>query len=255
MNQIEREELVERYLAGEMSQPEESNFFLHVAVDDELQRTLKAFQIVDRTIQSDRDQAVSEHSPYRDHVMALLIATPAVISGGVATAVSHAASGAGSSIATGSVAGTSAAVAGGASWLAGFGLAKIVAALVLGGSLLVGTGVAVRSWMSADEQPARQQTTPAVQPAPAVPQAPVAPSETAGQPGEAVPAADAVAGAPNTDRAVTAPVRQGNGVAQRAQRRPATTVAPARHPDEPVKLGPQTNVNPSDAILNSGGKK
>ena len=47
MTQIEREELVERYLAGEMSQTQESDFFLHVAVDDELQRTLKAFRIMD----------------------------------------------------------------------------------------------------------------------------------------------------------------------------------------------------------------
>lgn len=174
MTQIEREEIVERYLAGELSQADEANFFLHVAVDDELQRTLKAFQIMDRTIHADREVQVPERSRYREHIMAMLAVTPAMISGGMVAAGSNVVS-----------SGTAAVSAGTGSTLAaagGFGIAKMVVGALLGGSLLVGGGVMVKKWVGADDVPAR--SAPAVVTAPQA--APPAPAVEA--PADAVPA-------------------------------------------------------------------
>lgn len=88
MTQFEREDLVERYLAGEMAPDQEAEFFLHVAVDDELQRTLKAFRIMDKAISRDRESGAGERSRYREHIMAMLAASPAVVGEGAAGASS-----------------------------------------------------------------------------------------------------------------------------------------------------------------------
>ena len=75
MTQYEREELVERYLSGEMTSAQEGEFFLVAAVDEELQRTLKAYRIMDRAMMNDRDVAVTENSQYRNRVMGMLAAS------------------------------------------------------------------------------------------------------------------------------------------------------------------------------------
>ncbi len=93
MTQIEREGLVERYLSGEMTVAEESDFFLHVAVDDELQRTLKAFRIMDQAIQNDAATAVAQRSHYREQVFGLLVASHPVAGGEGGAPVASAAAG------------------------------------------------------------------------------------------------------------------------------------------------------------------
>ncbi len=135
MMQHNREELVERYLAGQMTAAEESEFFLNVAVDDELQRTLRSYRIVENSIQSDSVAAVRDRSPYRDKVMTLLAATPAVVG---ATA---AAAGAASSGAT-----ATSAAAGMAAW-------KVVLLGVIGASAVIGTAVTVGPRLLDDRSP------------------------------------------------------------------------------------------------------
>jgi len=123
MNQNEREVLVDRYLSGQLSSAEESDFFLKVAVDPELQRTLKAFKIVDRVVERDRE-SVPVHGRYRDHVMSLIAATHVVAGGGaVASGIAQAQVGA-------SVGSASAGVSGGAIAAGAFGLKGILAAIV-----------------------------------------------------------------------------------------------------------------------------
>jgi hypothetical protein len=147
MTQYEREELVERYLSGEMTSAQEGEFFLVAAVDEELQRTLKAYRIMDRAMLNDRDTAVMENSDYRSRVMGML-------------AASHVAG-------TGSVAGSDAprattpveeAPAGG--FWRGFG------ASILGASLVVGMIVAISSVNDdatpAAKSPAQRQAVPSV---------------------------------------------------------------------------------------------
>lgn len=164
MTQIEREELVERYLAGEMSQIEESDFFLHVAVDNELQRTLRAFRIMDHAIRSDREVVVAERSPYRENIMALLAATP--IAGGVGAGMAGSASSAAGTASTGasSVAGSASAAvssagvastavvgssagasAGATGFLGALSVWKIVTMALVGGMLAAGTAMVVSS--------------------------------------------------------------------------------------------------------------
>lgn len=137
MTQIEREDLVERYLAGEMNPAQEAEFFLHVAVDDELQRTLKAFRIMDRTIGNEREAAISEQSRYREHIMAMLAVTPAVVSGG-------------------GVAGTAASSgsAGAAGTAAGLGAWKTVLIAIVAGSVAAGTAVVVIPKIIGGDEPA-----------------------------------------------------------------------------------------------------
>jgi hypothetical protein len=140
MTQYEREELVERYLSGEMTSAQEGEFFLVAAVDEELQRTLKAYRIMDRAMLNDRDTAVMENSDYRSRVMGML-------------AASHVAG-------TGSVTGSDAprattpaeeAPAGG--FWRGFG------ASILGASLVAGMIVAI-STVSDDATPAAKSPAP-----------------------------------------------------------------------------------------------
>ena len=83
MNQNERDTIVDRYLTGTLSSAEESDFFLAVAVDPELQRTLKSFQIMDRVIARDRD-SVPAQGRYREHVMGMLAASHVIAGGGAA---------------------------------------------------------------------------------------------------------------------------------------------------------------------------
>lgn len=167
MTQIEREDLVERYLAGEMTATQESEFFLHVAVDDELQRTLKAFRIMDKAILNDRESAVAERSHYREQVFGLLAATS--VAGGAA-----ATTGASSAAAGGSAAGASGAGLGGA-----LGAWKSVLISLVAGGLAIGTAVVVLPSILGNDKPAQQQSGQvAPQPAP-VPGSAPAPTQIA----------------------------------------------------------------------------
>ncbi len=232
MTQIEREEIVERYLAGELSQADEADFFLHVAVDDELQRTLKAFQVMDRTIQADRDVEVPERSRYREHIMAMLAVTPAMISGGMVAAGSNVVSSGSAAVSAG--AGSTLAAAG------GLGIAKMVVGVLLGGSLLVGGGVMVKKWVGTDDVPAR--SAPAVV---ATPQA-APPAPAVASPADAVPAdANAVqaeTGAPTDSPANVSRVRARHSA-------PARTAAEVEGngtvPTSPkIQLPPKNNTKP-----------
>lgn len=137
MTQIEREDLVERYLAGEMNPAQEAEFFLHVAVDDELQRTLKAFRIMDRAISNEREAVIGERSRYREHIMAMLAVTPAVITdGGVA----------GTAASSGS--------AGTAGTVAGLGAWKTALIAIVAGGVAAGTAVVVIPRIIGGDEPA-----------------------------------------------------------------------------------------------------
>ena len=55
MTRSERERLVEQYMEGSMDFAQEENFFIQVAIDEELRRTLKAYRIVEEAIRKERE--------------------------------------------------------------------------------------------------------------------------------------------------------------------------------------------------------
>jgi hypothetical protein len=75
MNNMEREKLVEQYLNGELSGSQEQDFFIKVAVDNDLRRTLRAYMIVDTAFRVDRDAVASERPAVRARIMSALEAS------------------------------------------------------------------------------------------------------------------------------------------------------------------------------------
>lgn len=76
MTRIECERLVERYLEGSMDFAAEQDFFIQVALDDELRRTLKAYRVVEETIRKEREAGEVNHGAARRLVAASLITAP-----------------------------------------------------------------------------------------------------------------------------------------------------------------------------------
>jgi len=72
MTRAEQERLVGRYLSGELGVTEEQEFFIRVAVDNELRQTLKAFRIVDNAIQKHRESAPIQHADSRNNLLIAL---------------------------------------------------------------------------------------------------------------------------------------------------------------------------------------
>lgn len=72
MTRIEREELLRRYLSGEMNLEQEHEFFIQVALDKELRHELKAQQTIDRAFQKDRVVNSSAYAPIQDKVAGIL---------------------------------------------------------------------------------------------------------------------------------------------------------------------------------------
>lgn len=75
MTRTEQERLVERYLNGEMNSADEQEFFIQVAVDNNLRQTLKAYRIVDSAIRKHRDAVPSRHAELRSKVVDMLKVT------------------------------------------------------------------------------------------------------------------------------------------------------------------------------------
>lgn len=69
MTRGEQERLVERYLDGGMSSVEEEEFFIQVAVDNDLRRTLKAHRIVDSAIRKHRESGHQHHDIVRSRLV------------------------------------------------------------------------------------------------------------------------------------------------------------------------------------------
>lgn len=76
MTRTEREQLVEQYLEGSMDFAQEENFFIQVALDDELRRTLKSYRIVEEAIRKEREAGTREHAAPRYAVAGMLATTP-----------------------------------------------------------------------------------------------------------------------------------------------------------------------------------
>jgi len=129
MTHLEREYLVERYMAGEMSAAEEGDFFIHVAVDDELRQTLKAHQLMYGAIRSDSQTAVPETASYRSHILGMLATSHTAVGDGAAE-VGGGSIPAGSTVATESV---------GGGFLAGISLTKVIATVLVGVAIVSGT--------------------------------------------------------------------------------------------------------------------
>lgn len=77
MNRIEREGLLERYLAGDMSAAEVEEFFIKVALDRELRGELQAHRAIDGAVRKEIAAEPGRHSAVRERVMTLLATTPA----------------------------------------------------------------------------------------------------------------------------------------------------------------------------------
>ncbi len=65
----ESEHDMQRYLSGAMSHTEEEEFFISVAVDTELRRTLRAHRVVESAIAKQRDAIPTDHGATRAHVL------------------------------------------------------------------------------------------------------------------------------------------------------------------------------------------
>ncbi|MCB0711410.1 MAG: hypothetical protein KDD67_03680 [Ignavibacteriae bacterium] len=129
MTRQEREQLIERYLSGQMSGTEEETFFLEVAANRELRQELRAYRLVEQALTNESSTLGSTHTALRAHVQHL-----ALISGGEIAAASEALQTTSSS----SLAGTAA--KGGGSTLFGNGLlsAKVLLGTLIGGALVAG---------------------------------------------------------------------------------------------------------------------
>jgi hypothetical protein len=144
--------LVERYLAGEMTVPEEQDFFIQVAVNDELRQMLKAYQIVDNALRKDRAATRTndnDRSRSRAHIVAVLSATAPLAGGsahGIGGAAATDASGKGAATASATTSGTT---AGGL--LAGATATKVVISIVAATVLSIGAFV-VSPLMNDSEQ-------------------------------------------------------------------------------------------------------
>lgn len=80
MTQIEREELLRRYIDGQMSLEQEHEFFIEVALDKELRHGLKAQREIDEAMQADRGQPTpSEYASLQSSLATVLAATPGAI--------------------------------------------------------------------------------------------------------------------------------------------------------------------------------
>lgn len=77
MNRLERDDLLQRYLAGWMSGPEEEEFFIKVALDRELRGELQAHRAIDSAIRKEVSGQPGRHSAARQKSMAMLAAMPA----------------------------------------------------------------------------------------------------------------------------------------------------------------------------------
>jgi hypothetical protein len=73
MSQERREQLIEHYMSGGMSHAEEQQFFIEVAVDDELRRTLRAYRIIDSAIRKEREASTQGHQEVRERVAAAFL--------------------------------------------------------------------------------------------------------------------------------------------------------------------------------------
>ncbi|MEO5931891.1 MAG: hypothetical protein ABIR47_18295 [Candidatus Kapaibacterium sp.] len=74
MTRSEQEKLVERYLGGDMNSSQEEEFFIQVAVNNDLRQTLKAYRVVESAIRKHRDTVPPHHAESRARVIALLSA-------------------------------------------------------------------------------------------------------------------------------------------------------------------------------------
>lgn len=150
MTQNDHEILVEKYLAGDMSIAEESDFFINVALDNNLRQTLRAQHTLRRALASDMQTAVPQQAAYRTNIMALLATTQVIGGAGIGAGVSGAASGSGA-------AGAGAAAAG--SVATGTILTKVILGTALGLSLVGGT-LYVADQLSSSDQPATPHAAP-----------------------------------------------------------------------------------------------
>ena len=179
MTQNEHEILVEKYLAGDMSIAEESDFFINVALDNNLRQTLRAQHTLRRALASDMQTAVPQQAAYRTNIMALLATTQVIGGAGIGAGVSGAASGSGA-------AGAGAAAAG--SVATGTILTKVILGTALGLSLVGGT-LYVADQLSSSDQPATPNAAPVQRQLEALPpqlQPPTAPTtEQPAQPQQA----------------------------------------------------------------------
>ena len=81
MTRLEREQLIERYLGGELSGAEEEAFFLEVAANRELRQELRAYRLVEQALAKESSGMHTTHSALRAHIqnLALIPGTEAMV--------------------------------------------------------------------------------------------------------------------------------------------------------------------------------
>ena len=76
MNRIEREELLRRYLEGEMNLQQEHDFFIQIALDKELRHELKAQQTIEKAFRKDGSYDMTGYGSVQTNVAAMLASLP-----------------------------------------------------------------------------------------------------------------------------------------------------------------------------------
>jgi hypothetical protein len=79
MTRSEREQIIQRYLSGEMSSAEEGDFFIQVALDNELRHDLQAQQTIESAFRKDREAERTGHTALRTRVASMLAGAPSPV--------------------------------------------------------------------------------------------------------------------------------------------------------------------------------
>jgi hypothetical protein len=133
MNRSERERLIERYLNGEMTSHNEEEFFIQVALNEEMRQELKAHRTIESSIRKEREAERPEHTALRQRIAAFVVANPMPTS-----MPSHPAGTSGGSVSVGGTAAAGGIVIGGI-WQGWWWIVSAIALLVVAGAILLQT--------------------------------------------------------------------------------------------------------------------
>src|SRR5262245_18273437 len=78
MTRAEREQIIARFMGGDMTAAEEQEFFIQAALDGELRDELKAHRIIEESTRDFRDRELVRHTALRERTAAMLAMYPAV---------------------------------------------------------------------------------------------------------------------------------------------------------------------------------
>lgn len=153
MNRSERERLIERYLNGEMTSHNEEEFFIQVALNEEMRQELKAHRTIESSIRKEREAERPEHTALRQRVAAFVVANP------MPTSVPNQPAGtSGGSVSVGAAAAGGVVIGG--IWQGWWWIASAIALLIVTGAILLQNGNSTAVATSSSQTLNPQQLSP-----------------------------------------------------------------------------------------------